>query len=198
VRIVPALSFLKIFHVVVPIGYGNKLALFAQLHVERGETHVQLAGNAVFYCAAFHVSVHVCLAQGVRVAECEVGLEAQHGAGVRVKQRVANENLVFAMHHQQLLAQVNAAHAVLDGGRGVVLKVNDVLVSARLVHAVRVAVYAEVERLVVLNNRLVKRGQQHVALAAKLVNRAYQQAVILARVAAHNGGTHVAARAVGA
>ena len=54
----------------------------------------------------------------------------------------------------------------------------------------------EVERLVVLHDGLVERRKQHIGAVAVVDGRDHQ-AVVLARIAAHDGRGHVAAPTVG-
>lgn len=67
--------------------------------------------------------------------------------------------------------------------------------ASRLVYPA-VAVQREVERLVVLDDRLVERRQKHVRLVA-FVDRSDHQTVVFAGIATNDGRAHVTALTVG-
>jgi len=112
-----------------------------------------------------------------------------------VDERVANHQLGALVDPQHLLFEDDPSDAVSDRGGGRVLEVGDVLVAARLVDALE-TVQRQVEALVVLHDRLVERREQYVGAVA-VVDGCHDQTMAAARIAADDGGAHVAADAVG-
>ena len=70
--------------------------------------------------------------------------------------------------------------------------------SVGAIGATLVAVQSQVERRSVLYDRLVERGQQHVVAVVERWDGNDQQAVLLAGVAANNGGAVIGPRLIGA
>ena len=195
VPLVAAGEVLQVFEVVVPVGGRNEFrAGFAGLEVEPRERAVEAAFHAVHRGVGVPVGLHVGVRQRVFVAEGEERAQSQPGLGVGVHERVAYHQLRPLVDPQHLLAEDHAAHAVGDRRGRRVFEVRDILVSARFVHS-REAVQGQVERLVVLDDRLVERRQQDVGPAA-VVDGGDHQSVVSAGVAADDGGTHVAAYTV--
>jgi hypothetical protein len=135
------------------------------------------------------------MGQRLLLAIGEEGPQPQADVGRRVEQRVADHQLRALVNPQQLLAQDDAAHAVGDRRGRRVGEVGDVLVAARFVDAAE-TVDGQIERLIVLDDGLVERRQQHAGLVSP-ADRGDHQTVVPARIAAYDRGAHVAAAAVG-
>ena len=193
--LIAACQLLAVLEVVVPVGCCDKLrVVLVDLHVQPGEALIEAALHATRDGVCTAIGLHVGLRQRVLVAEGEHGAQAQRGLGVGIYERVAYHELCALVYPQQLLLQYGTTHAIGDRRCGCVLKVGDILVSARLVHPLE-AVQCEVEGLLMLDEGLIERREQNVC-AVTLVDGCYHQTVVLARVAAHNGGTHVAATTI--
>ena len=193
---ITATSLLCILKVVVPIGSRNELhSLLVGLHKQPGELCIHTGLNAVLNGIRMTVSIHIGLTYGVVFAESEEGAQTQNGARVSIHESIADQQLRARVNPQHLLTQHNATYTIGNrGGRGV-LEVDDVLVASGLIDT-REAVQREVERLIVLNYGFVERREQHEA-AIRFVDRSNNQTVILTRIAAHDGSTHITALTIG-
>ena len=189
-------SLLSVLEVVVPIGSRYELhLLLIGLHKQPGELRIHTGLNAVHNGIRVAVGIHISLTYGVVLAESEEGTQAQQRARVSVNEGIADQQLRARVDPQHLLAQHYATHAIGDrGGRGV-LEVDDVLMATGLIDA-REAVQREVESLIVLDYGFVERREQH-ETAIRLVDRSHHQTVVLTRIAAHDGGTHITALTIG-
>ncbi len=194
--LVAAFELLLIFESVIPVGCGDELGIGAVgLHIEPRESLVEAALDTARHGRRASVGLHVGSRQRVLVAEREQRAQAQRGLRVGVEQCVAYHQLRALVYPQQLLLQHHAADTIYDRGGGRVAEVGDVFVAARLVDAA-ITVQCEVERLLVLHDRLVERREQYVGAVA-VVDRCDHQTVVLARVAAYDRRAHVASAAIG-
>ena len=129
------------------------------------------------------------------LAESEEGAQTQQSARVSVNERIADQQLRARVNPQHLLTQHHATHTIGDGRSRGVLEVDNVLMAAGLIDT-RETVQREVEGLIVLDYGFVERREQYEA-AIGVVDRSHHQTVILARIAAHDGGTHITALTIG-
>ena len=111
---------------------------------------------------------------------------------------VAYENAVFLGDEDFLFCEDNATHAVGHAWHTLAVELTDILVAVGRIHTAAVAVNAQIERRPVLNNRLVEARKKHMVLSAHRIDWNNQQAVLLARVAAHQCGAVVGSGTVGA
>ena len=186
---------LLVFEIVVPVGRRHELRSgLARLEVEPRERTVEAAFHAVDGRIGVSVGGHVGMGQRVLVAECQERTQPQARFGVCVHERVADHQLRALVNPEHLFPEDDAAHAVGDRGGRRVLEVGDVLVPAGFVNP-RKAVQGQIERLVVLDHRLVERREQDIGPAA-VVDRRHHQSVVAAGVAADDGRAHVSADAV--
>ena len=111
-----------------------------------------------------------------------------------VDQRIAYHELRALVYPQQLLAQDHAPDTVGDRRRRRIFEIRDILVTARFVYAL-VTVQSQIERLVVLDDRLVQRRKQYVGFIT-VVDRRHHQSVVLAGIAAHDRRAHITALTV--
>ena len=128
------------------------------------------------------------------VAESEERTQTERRLGVSIHERIANHHLCTLVNPENLLAENHTADAVSDGRTRSIFEIGDILVSTRLVHTTE-AVESQVERLIVLHDGLIQRRKQHISIVAR-INRGNNQAVVLACIATHDGGTHITATAV--
>ena len=140
------------------------------------------------------VGLHVGMRQRMLVAEGEERAQPEARFRMGVDERVADHQLRALVNPEHLLLEDDAAHAVGDRGGRRVHEVGDVLVAAGFVDS-RETVQRQIERLVVLDHRLVERREQDVGPAA-VVDRRHYQSVVAAGVAADDGRAHVSADAV--
>ena len=175
---------------------GHELrAGFAGLEIQPRKRTVEAAFHAVDGRIGVPVGLHVGMRQRMLVAEGEERAQPEARFRMGVDERVADHQLRALVNPQQLLAQDDAAHAVGDRRGRRVGEVGDVLVAARFVDAAE-TVDGQIERLIVLDDGLVERRQQHAGLVAP-ADRGDHQTVVPARIAAYDRGAHVAAAAVG-
>ena len=194
--LVAAGEVLLVLEIVVPVGCRYELrAGLRSLEVEPRERLVETALHAVDGGVGVAVGLHVGLRQGMLVAERQERPQPQVRLGVGVDERVADHQLRALVDPQHLFLQDDAAHAVGDRRGGRILEVGDVFVAARLVDPLE-TMQRQVEALVVLHDRLVERRQQQ-AGAVAVVDGCHDQTMVAARIAADDGGAHVAADAVG-
>ena len=139
---------------------------------------------------------HIGAAQGVDAAICQKRTEPQSGRRGGLYEGVPYHKTVGSVQPQQLLAYLNAAHAVGYRRGGGVIECGDIFVPFRLVRP-RKLVKRQVEALLVLNHRLVHTREQHVALRGALLYGADHKTVIFARVATRYSRIHISAGAVG-
>ena len=193
---IAATSLLSVLKVVVPIGSSYELhSLLVGLHIEPGELSIHTALHTVYNGVRVTVSIHISLTYGMVLAESEEGAQTQQSARVSVNECIADQQLRARVNPQHLLTQHHATHTIGDGrGRGV-LEVDDVLMATRLIDT-RETVQREVESLIVLDYGFVERREQYEA-AIGVVDRSHHQTVILARIAAHDCGTHITALTIG-
>ena len=196
VAVVTASQVLQILEVVVPIGCGYELGIGLRgLHIEPGERLVHAALYTVRCGIRMAVGLHVGLRQCVLVAEGEEGTQTELRLRVSINERVTNHKLGALVDPKHLLLQNHAAHSIGDRRGGGVLEVGDVLVATRLINALE-TVQRQVERLVVLHDRLVERREKHIGAIA-VIDRSYNQTVIFTGVAAYDRRAHVTTDAVG-
>ena len=196
VPVVAAGQLLRVFESVVPVGCGHEFGVGpVRLEVEPRIAFVEAVLHAALHGVGAAVGLHVGMGQRLLLAIGEEGPQPQADVGRRVEQRVADHQLRALVNPQQLLAQDDAAHAVGDRRGRRVGEVGDVLVAARFVDAAE-TVDSQIERLIVLDDGLVERRQQHAGLVAP-ADRGDHQTVVPARIAAYDRGAHVAAAAVG-
>ena len=170
--------------------------MLGQLQVQRRKIAVQAERHAVFNRRVVRVGIAIGHRQFVDAPEGQIGLEPQHGVGMGVQQRVADQQLVAADHEEQFLAEEHSAYPVGDHRIGIHFEIHDIFVAARFVN-LTVAMDAQVERHPVLEQRFVERREEHVAVPAKALDRYGEESVILAGIAAHDGGVAVTAGPVG-
>ena len=195
VAVIAALDLLGVFEIVVPVGCGYKLRIrLVGLQIEPRETLVETALDSARDGIRTAVGIHVCLRERMLVAEGEEGTQAQRGIRMGVDQRIAYHELRALVYPQQLLAQDHTPDTVGDRRRRRIFEIRDILVTARFVYAL-VTVQSQIERLVVLDDRLVQRRKQYVGFIT-VVDRRHHQSVVLAGIAAHDRRAHITALTV--
>ena len=196
VAVVAASQILQVLEVVVPIRSGHKLGLrVGGLQVEPREVAVHAALHTVDGRVGVAISLHVCMRQRVLVAEGKEGTQAELRLRMSVNKRVADHQLRALVNPEHLLLQDYATDTIGDRRRGRVLKIGDVLMATGLVDTLE-TVQGQVERLVVLHDRLVERRKQDIS-AITLIDRGYNQSVVFTGVAADDRRAHVTADTVG-
>ena len=188
--------FFLVHDVLVPVRHVHVVARLGNLEVQTREVAVQAEGDTALFGGIMGVGITVGHGQRVDAAESQVGFEPQHRVGVSIQQGVADEQLSGADHKEDLFFEKHTAHPVGDHRIRIHFEIDNVFVPTGFIH-VPVAMDAEIEGHPVLQQRLVEGGKQHIAVSAKLLDRYGQQAVVLAGVAAHDGGVAVAAGTVG-
>lgn len=196
VPFITAPQLLGVLEAVPPVGRGNELRpILVDLEVKPRKRPVETAPHASRNGPRAAVGLHVGVGEGVFVAEGEERAQPERGFRVSIQKGIADHQLRPLVDPQQLFAQDHPAHTVGDRRGGRVFKVGDVLMTPGLVNPFE-PMQREVERLVVLHDGLVERRKQHIGAVAVVDGRDHQ-AVVLARIAAHDGRGHVAAPTVG-
>ena len=194
--VVAALALFGVFEIVVPVGRRDELRPGVGLQVEPRKAFVEPVADASGDGEGAAVGIKVGLAQGVFVAEGEERPQAQYGLRAGFEQRVADEQLCVGMYPENLLTQQNAPYTVGQRRQRRIGEIDEIFVPFRLV-GLRKTVQGEVEGVVVLYDGFVQRREHHVVVLVALPHRAYEEAVVFPRVAAHDGGAHIAAGTVG-
>ena len=112
-----------------------------------------------------------------------------------IDKRVADHELRALMNPQQLLTQDNTTHTIGDRRGRSIFEIGDILMAAGLIYTT-IAMQGQIERLVVLDNGLIKRREQDISLVA-LVNGSNHQAMVLASITTYDRCTHITALTVG-
>ena len=163
-----------------------ELALLVQLHVQLRIAGIHARLDAVLHLLVVAVGLRVLVRVFAHAAEGEERTEAESGGRMGINQCVADEDTVFMVNENLLLAQNDATHTI-HGGRDVLaIKLADVLVTVGAEVAIAIVVQTQVEFGAMLYHRFVQRGQQHVVLVVQVRDGNHQQAMILAGVAIHN------------
>ena len=194
-RRIAATGLFGVFEVVIPVGSGHELhLLLVGLHVEPREGRIETVLDAVDHRIRMAAGIHVCRHEGMVLAECEERTQTQQRPRMGVEQRVTYQQLGTRVHPQHLLSQDHPADTIRNCRGWRVLEIRNVLVTARLVDT-RIAVQRQIERLIMLDDGFIQRREQYVTAVA-FVDRGHDQTVILARIAADDGRTHIAAAAI--
>ena len=192
-----ALLVLGVLDVLVPVRVKHEAGLVVHLHVQGGIAVVHAGGDTVGHLLVVAAGDCIFHAQVIGVAEGQEGPELQRRCRVGIHQRVTDEDAVLVGDKDLLFLEDDAAHAIGGGGHAFAVILADVLVAVGAVGVTLVAVQSQVERRTVLDDGLVERGQQHMVVVVELGNRDDQQAMLLAGVAANDGGAVVGSRLVG-
>ena len=162
--------------------------LFGTLDVNGCVVLVQTEAHAVLYGMETGVGRVVAMGQGVDIAEGQHRLELDGGRLVVVEDGVFDDDPVGIVEQEELLGEVELAHAILVQGDVVGGEVLEILVALRVDGPALVLVDADVEIHIVDHDGLVQVGDQHVALVVHLVLRHNEETVVFAGVQPREGG----------
>ena len=152
-----ALLVLDILDALVPVRVKDEFRFLAHLHIEGGVTVVHAGGDAVAYIvivAACNIVLH---AQVIGIAEGEERSELQRSLGVRIYERVADDDAVLVGDKNLLPLEDDSAHAEGVCGQPFAVVFADVFVPVGAENIALILVDAQVEGGIVLNDGLVKR-----------------------------------------
>ena len=134
----------------------------------------------------------------VDVTESEERHESQCDRLHRILEGVADEDSCLFLLEDIFFCQDGAADTVFQLRYRFCRELAQILVSARRHSAVLVFMHSEVEFLLVCDDRLVQRRQQHVVVVVELRLWQHQQAMVFPCVTADYGRVEEGSRTVGA
>ena len=126
------------------------------------------------------------MSKAVNASESKERLEHKGYLGRSLNEFVLDEHLIVVRNHHDSLGEYDSTNLISDNRHRIGIKVNDVLMSFRLIH-ITIAVNTEVELFATHHEALVERRKQHKLSTAKLLYRHCKQSVVLSRIASHNG-----------
>ena len=118
-------------------------------------------------------------------AECQERLKLKLDLCGGVYKLITDHELVCVLAKDKLLAEDDFSNLVRYRGDGICVEIHNVLVSARFIHF-PVAVDAQVEALASEGKAFIQGAQEKMHLAAELLDRYGQEAVVTPRIAGHD------------
>ena len=185
--VVPAAHLIRIGDALVPHGVEFEGRCGgAELQVEVREAFIHVECGAVLDRFVVRTGRTVLSGKGVKVAEGQERLEFHLHLGGSVHQLVLDEELVLIGTQDKGLAEHDFADLVGDGGDGIRIEVNDVLVTAGFID-VSIAMDTQVEPLSAEGEALIEGTQQDVPVSVELFYRNGQKAMVAPRIAGDDG-----------
>jgi hypothetical protein len=118
-------------------------------------------------------------------SESQERLQSESNLGRCLKKFILDKNLIVVRNHHDSLCEQDATDLVSNDWHWRRVKVNDVLMSTRLV-GVTIAMNTKVKLLTSKNKTFIQRRKQHILSASQLLNRDSEQSVITSCVASHD------------